>query len=74
MTTRERTLEEIAQRVLDMPTLDTRRSDDLDFHDLAVWSIKEALERAYDAGWASRPPATAPCPRCGAEVSIHPIP
>ena len=74
MTTRERTLEEIAQRVLDMPTLDTRRSDELDFHDLAVWSIKEALELAYDAGRASRPPVTAPCPRCGATVSILPIP
>ena len=31
-------------------TLETRRSDSLDFHDVAVWSIKEALEAAYEAG------------------------
>jgi hypothetical protein len=31
-------------------TLETRRSDGLDFHDNAVWSIKSALEAAYAAG------------------------
>lgn len=69
-----RRLEEIAKTVLDLPTLETRRSDSLDFHDLAVWSIKEALELAYDAGRKNQPlPRTAPCPRCGSEVTVQQI-
>jgi hypothetical protein len=48
------TLEQIATRTLGIPTLETRRSDRLDFHDLAVWQIKDALRAAYDAGRASR--------------------
>ncbi len=43
-------LAQIAQQHLDVETLETRRSDRLDFHDLAVWSIKAALEAAYQAG------------------------
>ena len=31
-------------------TLETRNSDDLDFHDVAVWAIKAALEDAFIAG------------------------
>lgn len=31
-------------------TLETRMSDGLDFHDVSVWSIKKALEDAFDAG------------------------
>lgn len=30
--------------------LETRRSDSEDFIDVAVWEIKEALERAYRLG------------------------
>ena len=41
---------EIAQRILNIDTLQTRKSDSLDFHDVAVWSIKEALEAAFEAG------------------------
>jgi hypothetical protein len=41
----------IAQRVLKLETLDTRRSDSLDFSDQAVWQIRAALEAAYDAGY-----------------------
>lgn len=40
----------IAIEVLGLETLDTRRSDSLDFHDLAVWQIRKALEAAYEAG------------------------
>ena len=40
----------IASEVLGLETLDTRRSDSLDFHDLAVWQIRKALEAAYEAG------------------------
>ena len=46
----EQLLTQIAQQHLDIETLETRRSDRLDFHDLAVWSIKAALEAAYQAG------------------------
>ena len=46
----EQLLTQIAQQHLDVETLETRRSDRLDFHDLAVWSIKAALETAYQAG------------------------
>lgn len=40
----------IAKDKLGIETLDTRNSDALDFHDLAAWQIKEALEAAYRAG------------------------
>ena len=40
----------IAQKHIDIETLETRHSDRLDFHDLAVWNIKAALEAAYLAG------------------------
>ena len=46
----EQLLTQIAQQHLDVETLETRLSDRLDFHDLAVWSIKAALEAAYQAG------------------------
>ena len=34
-------------------TLETRNSDRLDFHDVAVWAIRAALEDAYAAGHAA---------------------
>lgn len=40
----------IAREILGIETLDTRKMDDLDFHDVAVWDIKAALEAAYAAG------------------------
>ena len=45
-------LAEIARTILGLETLETRRSDSLDFHDLAVWQIKQALQAAYEAGRA----------------------
>ena len=50
MTDRDSTLREIASRILDIETLETRRSDGLDFHEVAVWLVKQALEAAYEAG------------------------
>jgi len=47
-------LEQIARDHLRLETLATRKSDSLDFHDLAVWRIKDALRAAYDAGRASK--------------------
>ncbi len=43
-------LEAIAREKLDIETLKTRRSDSLDFHDVAVWRLRDALEAAYRAG------------------------
>lgn len=43
-------LTEIAKEELLVETLETRRSDNLDFYDVSVWGIKRALERAYEAG------------------------
>ena len=40
----------IAQKYLGIETLETRRSDSLDFHDVAVWCLREALEAAFNAG------------------------
>ena len=31
-------------------TLETQNSDRLDFHDVAVWAIRSALEAAFEAG------------------------
>lgn len=43
-------IENIARTVLSLETLDTRHGDSLDFHEMAVWSIREALEAAYLSG------------------------
>ena len=47
---RDAALAEIARDVLGIETLETRKSDGLDFHDLAVWTIEKALKVAYEAG------------------------
>lgn len=41
---------EIARKILRLDTIETRNSDGLDFHELAVWSIRDALTAAYEAG------------------------
>ncbi len=43
-------LTQIAQTKLGIDTLETRRSDSLDFHDVAVWCLRDALEAAFKAG------------------------
>lgn len=40
----------IAQKHLGIDTLQTRNADSLDFHDTAVWCIRDALEAAFKAG------------------------
>lgn len=45
-------LMKIAQKYLNIPTLEARNSDSLDFYDLSVWSIKEALNAAYEKGFS----------------------
>ena len=46
-------LMEIAAKHFHIETLETRNSDGLDFHDVAVWSIRAALEAAFAAGQAA---------------------
>lgn len=48
-------LTDIAKKHLNIETLETRKSDSLDFHDVAVWCLKDALQEAYDAGLQSKP-------------------
>jgi hypothetical protein len=47
---RDALLLDIAQRHLFLETLETRNRDRLDFHDVAVWAIRDALEEAFEAG------------------------
>jgi hypothetical protein len=54
----ERILTAIAKEHLGIPTLETRRTDRLDFHDVAVWKIRTAFNAAFDAG-AKAVPASA---------------
>ncbi len=48
-------LTDIAKKHLNIETLETRNSDSLDFHDVAVWCLKDALQAAYEAGLQSKP-------------------
>jgi hypothetical protein len=48
--TTEQILASIAKKHLGIATLEIQRSDSLDFHDLAVWSIEAALKAAFEAG------------------------
>ena len=43
----------IAQKHFDVETLATRKSDRMDFKEVAVWSIEAALQDAYAAGLAA---------------------
>lgn len=47
------TISVIAKRHLGISTLETRNDERKDFYDLAVWTIKKALEEAYDAGYGA---------------------
>lgn len=50
MSTQNQTIQAIAARHLRVQTLATQKSDSLDFHELAVWSIEAGLNAAYEAG------------------------
>ena len=47
-------LTEIARRHLGLQTLAARNSDSLDFHEVAVWSLRAALEAAFELGRRQR--------------------
>lgn len=44
-------VKEIAKEHFGIETLETRKSDRLDFYELSVWQIKEALQEAFYAGF-----------------------
>ena len=50
MSHNEEIMTQIANEFLNMETLETQNSDGKDFHDLAVWQVKKALEKAFAAG------------------------
>ena len=47
---KDATIQNIARDLLGLETLEERRRDSLDFHELAVWQIRKALETAFEAG------------------------
>ncbi len=47
-------LADIAKDKLGIATLETQRSDGLDFHEVAVWQLRAALEAAFEAGKATK--------------------
>ena len=59
-TARDAQLLEIARRQFRIETLETRNWDRLDFHDVAVWAIRAALEEAFEAGRRAGPVNTQP--------------
>lgn len=52
---RREAVERIARKTLRLRTLEERKSDSLDFHELGVLSIRDALEQAFDAGRLAPP-------------------
>jgi hypothetical protein len=53
-TNRDKKLADAVEQIrkqLGLETLETRRRDALDFHDLAVWSIRDAIQIAFNAGY-----------------------
>lgn len=49
-TAAEKAVAEIARKILHLDTIETRNSDGLDFHSIAIWTIRESLTAAYHAG------------------------
>lgn len=65
------TITRIAREALGIETLETRGRDALDFHDLSVAGLKNALERAYEAGRRAAPPMRITCPACRRDIEIR---
>lgn len=73
---RDTAINRIAREALSLETLEARNMDSLDFHDLSVWSVKDALERAYEAGRKAappQPPTRTTCPACNRDIEIRPL-
>ncbi|QDU71053.1 DUF6900 domain-containing protein [Mucisphaera calidilacus] len=74
--TTDQALHRIASETLGLETLETRKSDSLDFHEVSVWGVKAALEQAYEAGRKAappQPPTRTICPACGREIETRPL-
>jgi hypothetical protein len=58
MSHNEELITKIANDVLNIDSLETQNSDDLDFHNVAVWEVKQALEKAFalgiERGWQTK--------------------
>jgi hypothetical protein len=52
-TKRDEAIEAIARNILEIETLAERKSDSLDFHEVSVWGLKDALLAAYELGLAA---------------------
>lgn len=50
---------EWAKTELLLETLETRRSDSLDFHEIPVWSIEDLVKHAFEAGYTAARTKTA---------------
>ena len=61
MTTLDQHFAVIAREQLGISTLTTRNSDSLDFHSVAVWQVRRALEAAYHLARSTPADSTAPC-------------
>lgn len=72
MTTRDDIILSIAKRLLDFESLEAALTS-ADFREVAVWSVKEALEAAYEAGRRASPPAKTVCPACGRAIETRPL-
>jgi hypothetical protein len=48
----------IVSEHLNIPTLRTRKSDSLNFHQVSVWAVRSALKAAYDLGVSASQPQT----------------
>lgn len=48
----KKTIKKITKTTLMLETLESRGSDDLDFHEFSVWQVQKALEEAFKAGQA----------------------
>ena len=58
MSHNEELITKIANDVLNIDSLETQNSDDLDFHNVAVWEVKQALEKEFtlgiERGWQTK--------------------
>lgn len=52
--TKQESIAKIARDILWIETLEERKNDSLDFHELAVWQVEKALSAAYEAGKNSK--------------------
>ena len=46
----KRELDSITKKHLNIDTLEERKADSLDFHEVSVWSLQDALEAAFKLG------------------------